>query len=212
MLPIIDYSLPVDLGSETPAWFAMPEATPLVDQLRRASLDERVAAFAEIVTELAVLAERAWHHRDLKPPNLYYFKGRFVVGDFGLIKRPEDPSLTRERVPGPYEYMPNEAVMGEPIDPAAFDAFCLAKSMWVVLTDSNRPPQGQIRTDSQRSLALQFPTEQHIVLLDEIVESATAEDPSRRLKLAGIAEGLAQWIRLRGGQDQTATVAESAGQ
>jgi hypothetical protein len=194
VLPVVDHSLPEVLGDDTKAWFAMPEATPIIDQLARASFLERVAAFAEIAAELARLAERDWHHRDLKPANLYYYKGRFVVGDFGLIKRPEDEDLTRERTPGPYEYMPNEAVMGEEIDLAAFDLFCLAKSMWVVLTENKRPPQGQIPAGSYRSLSRQFVEEPKIAVLDEIVHTATSDDPAGRGTLAAFGAALVEWV------------------
>jgi serine/threonine protein kinase len=201
VLPIVDHSLPEDLTGDAKAWFAMPEATPIIDQLARAPFVERVAAFAEIASELARLAERDWHHRDLKPANLYYYKGRYVVGDFGLIKRPEDEDLTRGRTPGPYEYMPNEAVMGEQIDLAAFDLFCLAKSMWVVLTKSKRPPQGQIPAGSYRSLSMQFAKEQKIEVLDEIVHTATSDDPAGRGTLAAFAAALAEWVESRDEQE-----------
>src|SRR5207245_7718275 len=120
-----------------------------------------------------------WHHRDLKPANLYFYRGRFCVGDYGLIKRPDDEELTRpEKTPGPYEYLPNEAVMrDEPIDPAAFDLQCLAKSLWVVLTGSHRPPQGQIPAGSYRSLSRKFGDEPRVDVLDEIIAAATSDEP-----------------------------------
>jgi serine/threonine protein kinase len=195
VLPIVDHSLPEDLSKGKSAWFAMPEAVPIVDQLARASFVDRVAAFAQLANELARLSERGWHHRDLKPANLYFFKGRFVVGDFGLIKRPEDEDLTRERVPGPYEYMPNEVVMGEQIDLPAFDLFCLAKSLWVVLTENKRPPQGQIPAGSYRSLSKQFPNEPRIDLLDRIIHTATSDDWTARGTLAAFAGALAEWVK-----------------
>jgi serine/threonine protein kinase len=123
-----------------------------------------------------------WHHRDIKPSNLYSYAGRFVVGDFGLIKRPTNEDLTRpQHVPGPYQYMPNEAVMRHPdIDHAAVDLFCLVKSLWVVLTESDRPPQGQIAAASFWSLSRRLPAEASIENLDVIVEQATSDDPAER--------------------------------
>jgi Protein kinase domain len=197
VLPIIDYFLPEDL-SDT-AWYAMPVAVPLRVALGRSSLVDRVMAFAEIADELARLAERGWHHRDIKPSNLYWYAGRFVVGDFGLIKRPQDADLTRpDRVPGPFEYMPNEAVMREEeIDRAAFDLFCLAKSLWVVLVDEERAPRGSIPRGSYWSLSRRFGDEPAIAELDELVAWATLDDPAARGTLREHADGLAAWAAAR---------------
>lgn len=194
VLPILDYYLPEDL-TDAP-WYAMPVAVPIRLALARASVVDRVAAFAELADELAHLAERGWHHRDIKPPNLYSHAGRFVVGDFGLIKRPDDEDLTRlQHVPGPYQYMPNEAVMRAPdIDRAAVDLFCLTKSLWVALTDHDRPPQGQISAASFWSLSRQVPDEAGVDELDGIVEQATSDDPADRGTFRDHADALAAWV------------------
>jgi protein kinase-like protein len=210
VLPIIDYFLPEDIGSAE-AWYAMPEAIGIRDALGRAGIVERVAALAEIADELARLAERDWHHRDVKPANLYSYKGRFVVGDFGLIKRPSDDDLTRVgRTPGPYEYLPNEAVMrADTIDLAAFDLFCLAKTIWGIVTGNPRPPQGHIAAASYWSLSKQFEHEQRIDELDRLLDRATSDNPSERGTLRAFADGLAAWAA--GNVDQQASAAEGPG-
>lgn len=197
VLPIIEHFLPEDL-SDT-AWYAMPVAVPIRLALARASLLDRVDAFAEIADELAHLSERGWYHRDLKPPNMYWYAGRFVVGDFGLIKRPEDTDLTRpDRVPGPFEYMPNEAVMREEdIDRAAFDLFCLAKSLWVVLIGEERVPRGSIPAGSYWSLSRRFPDEPSIEELDSLVARATLDDPAGRGTMRELADALTAWVAER---------------
>lgn len=196
VLPIIDHFLPAEPAT---AWYAMPVAVPIRLALARAGMVDRVAAFAEIADELAHLAERDWHHRDVKPQNLYGHAGRFLVGDFGLIKRPEDEDLTRpERVPGPFEYMPNEAVMRSPdIDAAAVDLYCLTKSLWVVLTENERPPQGQIAAGSYWSLSRIVVDREGIAELDVFVERATDDDPSARGTLRDLAVALSSWVAAR---------------
>jgi hypothetical protein len=56
VLPIIDYYLPEDLADAP--WYVMPVAVPIRSALARASVVDRVAAFAELADELAHLAER----------------------------------------------------------------------------------------------------------------------------------------------------------
>jgi hypothetical protein len=193
VLPVIEQFLPDDMSATS--WYAMPVAPPIRVVLARVEIIDQVAAFAEIADELAQLAQRGWHHRDIKPENLYRHQGRFVVGDFGLVKRPDDVDITRpDRIPGPFHYMPNEVIMSLPdIDRGALDLFCLAKSFWVIVMQEDRPPQGHIAAESRWSISRRMPDEPGVEELDRLIDQVTSDEPDERGTLREFATALAAW-------------------
>src|SRR5205814_2223312 len=146
--PDASADLPDDIAT-TPAWYTTPVARNLRAALSGKPVIECVAAVRELAITLARLAERRVHHRDVKPENLYAHGGRYVLGDFGLVTRPEDEQLTRpDHIPGPAAYMPSEAfVRWDDADFEKIDVFCLAKTLWVVITRADFPPRGRINAD-----------------------------------------------------------------
>jgi hypothetical protein len=105
--------------------------------------------------------------------------------------------------------MPNEAVMRLPnIDHGAVDLFCLTKSLWVVLTNERRPPQGQIAAGSRYSLSQQLENEPSLDQLDRIVAQATSDDPAVRGTFGELASALAAWTAARRGEGDAPTHAD----
>jgi serine/threonine protein kinase len=101
--------------------------------LAQASAREIGEAFIEIAETLSRLSEKHQiNHRDLKPSNLYRYGTQFVIGDFGLARRPDDPTLTHEgKAVGPYAFLPSEVSIesrGE-LDWEKVDVFCLAMTL-----------------------------------------------------------------------------------
>jgi hypothetical protein len=195
VLPLVDFDLPEDL-SAVPAWYTMPVARNIRVALAGKPVLECVAAAREIADALARLVERQIHHRDVKPENLYSHGGRYVLGDFGLVTRPDDEKLTRpNHIPGPGAYMPSEAfVRWDEADFEKIDVFCLAKSLWVVITRADFPPRGRINADDRYALVRQFPDEHYIAELDQLIERTTADDPTTRPTLAGFAQAVGSWL------------------
>jgi len=192
ILPIIDSHLPSSLRDDL-AWFAMPLAVPIREALVGASAFEIAAAVRDISWTLVELARHEVHHRDIKPENLYRYERRFVVGDFGLVKRlgRADVRLTR-RVPGPFAYLPIEAFQGSG-DPdwEKIDVYCLAKTLWVLMVGETRPPVGRIEkqgTDSLTSRLEQAPQRlPGLDVIDDLIDQATDERPERRPTLGRFA-------------------------
>lgn len=83
VMPVLDHSPAFD-------WFIMPladaTASTLAGELARPeALRELVEA---VCAALRVPHEQGWIHRDLKPDNLLWLDGRWVVADWGLGRRP----------------------------------------------------------------------------------------------------------------------------
>jgi serine/threonine protein kinase len=196
VLPILDADVPEKPSKSDPPWFVMPLATGMTTALSGRRVIEKVEAVRQIAATLALLVEEeSLNHRDLKPGNLYNYRGRFVVGDFGLAKRPDDEDLTEtDRVVGPYAYLPSEVFVGDgDLDWELVDVNVLARTLWQLIADTNRPVRGPIAAGGEYSLA-RYTDDEYVALLDGIIASATHETPSQRPTLAAFEDALADWL------------------
>jgi serine/threonine protein kinase len=128
----------------------LDESGPL-DPIRAAVLVGHVAEALAVAHKVGVV------HRDLKPANVMLGDtGRPVVVDFGLARRQEDLSLTREGdVFGTPPYMSPEQINGEEVGPAG-DVYSLGATLYHLLT--GRPPfQGATLTQLAERIAKEPP-------------------------------------------------------
>jgi predicted Ser/Thr protein kinase len=118
----------------------------------------RAAALLARVAEALAVAHRAGVvHRDLKPSNIMLDdRGRPLVVDFGLARRPQDLALTGTgNVFGTPQYMSPEQINGEEVGPAG-DVYSLGATLYHLLT--GRPPfQGATPTQLAQRIARQPP-------------------------------------------------------
>ena len=122
----------------------MPVATPIADALRGRPL-------ADVVNAVSTSADTLWRlqrdhniaHRDIKPGNLYEHNGAWLIGDFGLVALPDTDGLTAQGRPlGQAHYMAYEMIRDpSTADPHAADVYSLGKTLWVLATDQNFPPE-----------------------------------------------------------------------
>jgi hypothetical protein len=84
-------------------------------------------------------------HRDIKPDNIFVLDGRIVVGDWGLVRRPDvELNTPADARLGPAFFIAPEMLnkaANEEGDKA--DVYALAKTMWCLLTNYNYPMPGQ---------------------------------------------------------------------
>jgi serine/threonine protein kinase len=202
ILPIVDSHVPETPSRDDPPWYVMPLATSIRDALGEAPLVEKVDAIRQIGSTLAdVLNESAVTHRDVKLANLYQWRGRFVVGDFGLAKRPDDDDLTGGRAIGPWAHLPSEVfIQDEEPDWEKVDVHCLANSLWQLIAVTDAPPRGPILAEGRYSLT-QYANEPYVRQLDLIIAGATSENPPSRPSMSELAQQLKHWIEGRDIQD-----------
>lgn len=195
VLPIIDASLPERPTRSDPAWIAMPRATLIRDALEEAGLREKVEAIADIAETLARLADAGVAHRDLKPDNLYRYRDRWAVGDFGLAHLPDesDRRLTGGRL-GPFGYMPDELFADAMnADPFRADVFQLGKCLLVIASGLTDPPQGHIAAGSSGAVS-RYVADANIDALDQIVDRCSRRDPETRPSMAELGRELRSWL------------------
>jgi serine/threonine protein kinase len=195
VLPMLDHSLPEDL--DEPSWYVMPLATPLLEALGEAlPLSSVVAAIASIADTMARLTDEGIEgHRDIKPDNLFQLDGQWVVGDFGLVKYPDQHTGTKQgQALGPADFMAPE--MRRNADTAAVqpaDVYSLVKTLWAVAAGERYPPPGQLRSDRHRLRLSSHVDDQRAILLDPLIEDCTSDDPADRPAMQDLAKELTLW-------------------
>jgi hypothetical protein len=195
VLPMLDHALPDD--PDLPSWYVMPYATPLRKALGQApDLAVVVDAIARIAHTLANLAADGIEgHRDIKPDNLFQLDGRPVIGDFGLVKYPEQHTGTRQGRPlGPADFMAPE--MRRNADTAGAqpaDVYSLAKTLWALAANRRYPPEGELRGDRAALRLSSRVDDRRAVQLDLLIERCTSHEPTERPTMRELAEELTAW-------------------
>ncbi|SDC49226.1 serine/threonine-protein kinase [Paraburkholderia lycopersici] len=195
-IPVIEFDVPA-AGVPGQAWFAMDLAEPLVDALGdNPSLVDVVSCVRDIARVLVSIHARGIAHRDIKPDNLFRYKGRWTVGDFGLADFDGKLAKTREGEKiGPVFYiapeMLNEAVSadGEPAD-----CYSLAKTLWVLITGQKFPLPGPLLRNIDALKASTYHSDERAPLLDAVLESATRHTASARPTMEEFAQELDTWL------------------
>lgn len=197
ILQIIGAHLP-EPESHDRVWLAMPVATLIRDALNEASLDQVVEAVESVARTLAGLQkEHGLGHRDVKPGNLYQLDGEWLIGDFGLVDVPDGDLTDSDRPLGPAHYTAYEVI----VDPKSAasgpaDVYSLGKTLWVLATGQNWPPQGHQRADSTGFRISDLRSGPKLSELDGLVDRTTQIAPAARPTMAEVAEDLAAWRRL----------------
>lgn len=89
VMPVLDHSPAYD-------WFVMPKADATVED-KRTELQDPTRLRAVIDAVAAGLAEahrHGWIHRDIKPANILLLDGRWMVADWGIVRRPRGQTST----------------------------------------------------------------------------------------------------------------------
>jgi serine/threonine protein kinase len=196
VLPLVHSHLPERPSQADRAWLAMPVATPIAEALEDTSLEDVVAAIAEIASTLARLrAEHDVAHRDIKPGNLYCYDGQWCVGDFGLIALPNVEELTRtSRRLGPAHYTAYELILDPGgADPFPADVYSLGKTLWALATGLGFPPEGHQPAGTRSYSINDLRPHPNAAALDRLVDRATRLHAEERPTMQEVASDLEAW-------------------
>jgi serine/threonine protein kinase len=191
VLPLRDAELPERPSRRSPAWLAMPIATPLDQALSGASVGNVVSAIRSIAETLSRLKkEHGIGHRDIKPGNPFELDSQYLVGDFGLVALPDaEPLATDARPVGSRHYMPYEMfTKPSTADAYAVDVYCLAKTLWVQLTEQNYPLEGHQAAGSRHFSLVDQRPHPGAVALDGLIDRMTLPDPTSDLRWSRLLE------------------------
>jgi serine/threonine protein kinase len=145
-------------------------------------------AFRSLVETVSDIHKDGYVHRDIKPANVFIRKDdELVLGDFGIVfipGHPERVTFSDERV-GPRDYMPQWGDVGERLEnvQADFDVYMLGKLLWCMVSGNHKLPREYHRRPAY-DLAKQFPNDQGISIVNEILDRCVVEEPHHCLKSA----------------------------
>ena len=199
LLPLVDAHLPDQPSRTDQPWLAMPIATPIANALRGCPL-------ADVIKAVATIADTLWRlqrdhniaHRDIKPGNLYELNGAWLIGDFGLVATPDRDGLTAQGRPlGPAHYQAYEMIRDpSTADPHPADVYSLGKTLWVLATDQNFPPEGHQPAGTRGFGIVDFRPHARAAALDQEVDLMTRLHADERPSKEQVARDLAAWKAL----------------
>jgi len=197
VLPVLDYEIPDFPTKSHPAWFAMPLAKPLLSILTKsADLREVVTAIRDLANVMQIVHARGFSHRDLKPDNLFFYEGRWTVGDFGLIwfEGKAHQTAIGEKV-GPQHFIAPEMLVGiADADGRPADVFSLAKVLWVLATGMTFPLPGAYLRTSQMCQLASYVVGHRTTSLDAVIERCTVIEPDARISMQEFCSELSAWL------------------
>ena len=197
LLPLLDSRCPDNPSIGSPAWLSMPPAITIQEKLGgQPALGKVLDAVLALASALANLHDN--HnaaHRDIKPANLFWLDGKWVLGDFGLVDFPENGELTDpSRSLGPRFFMADEMIQSAgDADGKPADVFSLAKTLHVLATGMNFPPQGPHRIEELGTRISTFIPEANL-RLDMLLQRATTRDANTRISMSEFRDELARYI------------------
>lgn len=196
VLPLLGSDFPAQITKENPAWLVSAIAKPLSGMPRNLDLREAVALCRALASTLSEMHSRAHYHRDIKPDNVFFYDGRWCLGDFGLADFPLKDALTREGEKlGPAHYiapeMLNDAVTA---DGAKADVYSLGKLLWKLATGQTYPLPGVHLRDIPALTLSANVVGVGTSELDGLLEAMTQIDPDKRPDMTNVERELATWL------------------
>ncbi len=200
ILPIFQYSeLPNVVRKETFLYYVMPYATCL-DKVAFKGLDDIVQCFQSLFSTLAVLHDHEIAHRDIKPSNIYQHDSEFKFGDFGLVHFQNKKAISKdEKRIGPWTTIAPEMERNPfDADPFQADVYSLAKTLWIILTDTPMSFEGRYNyLDVSISLNTKihnFDGHSYLGILHEVLSKCTSNSPEERPTAKEVAAQLETWL------------------
>lgn len=204
---IIPGILPVIAADCDNYWYTMPIAQPVMDFINEKGLVEIVNAVLQLCETLEQLHDKRIHHRDIKPSNIYYYNGRFSLGDFGLVDFPDNDDFTRsdQGLRAIFTIAPEMKRNPKMADASKADVFSLAKTLWMFLSGDEKGFDGVYNhLDESHSLRYvsRFKNE-HLVEIDELLMDSTNNDPNLRPDIHMFKERLLSWCEITSDFDKS---------
>lgn len=204
VMPIIDKYIPEysrrNDNPHLPFYYVMPLAESAEVRIKQATVDEKIIIIKEILAMLTSLHAQGIAHRDIKPANILYFKGNYVLSDFGLVffqkktaKTPVGAKLGAKWTISPQ--MERDAVHA---DKFKADVYSMAKTIWMILTGDVKSFEGQYIPNSLVSLRHYKIGDKYLYPLEKLLTQCTDHNETVRPDASGLERGFSDWVAING--------------
>lgn len=202
IMPIYDYS-------EKEYWYTMPIAISVLKYIKDNDLkiSQIIDYFIGLCHTMSELHKNNVFHRDIKPDNIYFYNGRFYIGDFGLVDFPDnDNNLTRsDRGLGAiFTIAPEMKRDPARADGKKADVYSLAKTLWMLLSLNEKGFDGQYNyfdaTHAFSSISSLKKT--HTIEIEELISDSTSNDPNSRPSVEEFINRLENWKSVTSNYDK----------
>lgn len=199
--------LPVIAADYDNYWYTMPIAQPVMDFINEKDLVEIINGVLQLCETLEQLHDKRIHHRDIKPSNIYYYNGRFSLGDFGLVDFPDNDDFTRsdQGLGAIFTIAPEMKRNPKIADASKADVFSLAKTLWMFLSGDEKGFDG-VYNHLDESHSLRYVSrfkKEHLVEIDELLMDSTNNDPNLRPDIHKFKERLLSWCEIASDFDKS---------
>lgn len=202
VLPIIDKNLPSknkkNVDANTPIYYVMPLAQSIEQEIKKFTLDEKVAVIQMLLKMLVDLHQNGIAHRDIKPANILFYNGEFVLSDFGLVyfnkknfKTPAGRKIGAKQTISPQ--MERDAQIA---DKFKADVYSMAKTIWIILTGDDFSFGGQYIANSEIGLSRRLKCDKYLYPLDKLLTQCTDYTESNRPTAEEMAKRFEEWIQI----------------
>lgn len=197
--------IPIIESSIEEYWYTMPIAQPILQHIKSsdASSEDIIRGLIQLSETLSILHAKQIYHRDIKPSNIYFYNGRYCLGDFGLVDFPDNPNDFTKSDKGLgaiFTIAPEMKRDPKNSDGKKADVFSLAKTLWMLLSGDERGFDG-VYDFLDKSHSLRFIEkyrEIHTVELDELLMNATNNNPTLRHDIDSFKQQLELWLDILG--------------
>ena len=196
IIPIFSHGK-IDLSSTEIPYYIMPIAQSIEIALKNRTIIEKIGLLIEVAKTLKQLHGRGISHRDLKPPNLLYYRDRICISDFGLADFPEKGDLTEkwEDIGPKWTMAPEMRRNASSADGRKADIYSFAKSIWILITNQRKGFDGQYFPDTVldiKSLSgMEFTSP-----LDSLLQISTDNDPDKRPSIDTVIDELLNFQKM----------------
>jgi serine/threonine protein kinase len=186
VIPILEFN--VDYKDKKNRWYVMKLGTPLSERIpNNENPKEILDCIIDLSRTLKELHKRDIVHRDIKPSNLYYLNEKWCFSDFGLAYYPEKDNdrftNTFEKIGNFSTIAPEMRRAGNIENSKPADVFSMAKTLWMMLTNSEVGFEG-CYSKADKSIALSnFELALPIEPLEKLLINATSLEADERLSI-----------------------------